>query len=358
MDDDEVEAASAGISRSLAFHTVDPPPCFIRVNAREVLSKSSADAATALCGDALARENADMVSGITKSMGVDLLRAINPTWEQSSTYVHMECFEHEAAAVDTFIACNTHGDAADAVLKVGSRNYGGFGDYGLSFAPEHVTGVQRAATVLLKHDFFAPSAVRTSGLTAIHILESAVSGKITKVAAESGFPVNMRLIQAHVIRQGSLLACWKPHKDTSGDLRGANITAVTNVTKYNTAMRVCGARSHADYSQQGDTAIFPSDMWHYTSAASVGTIKLALFYSITLAKSGRSAHFTSSPEAPITTARDMSAGSSAQRLSVAQRKGSRSSASVSSTNISDSCANEESHIVGADLPIKKRVRHE
>ena len=66
---------------------------------------------------------------------------------------------------------------------------------------------------------------------------------------------------------------------TTGDLRDANITAVTNVTAYPTAMRVCGARYHADYSRQGDTAIFSSDMWHYTSSASVGTIKLAFFYS-------------------------------------------------------------------------------
>ena len=31
---------------------------------------------------------------------------------------------------------------------------------------------------------------------------------------------------------------------------------------------------------QGDTAVFAADMWHYTSKASVGTIKLALFYSV------------------------------------------------------------------------------
>ena len=30
-----------------------------------------------------------------------------------------------------------------SVLKVGARDYGGFGDYGLSFAPEHVEHVQR-----------------------------------------------------------------------------------------------------------------------------------------------------------------------------------------------------------------------
>ena len=258
--------------------------------------------ATALCGDALAKENGDIASGMTPSPGADLLRAINPSWAASSTLVHMECFESEASAVDNFIASNTHGDAADAVLRVGSHDYTGFGDYGLSFAPEHVDGFQRAATVLLKHNFFAPSAIRTDGRNAIHILESAVSSKITVLAASNGLSVRMRLIQAHVIRQGSLLACWKAHKDTTGDLRGAHITAVTNVTQYKTAMRVCGARSHADYSRQGDTAIFSSDMWHYTSSASVGTIKLALFYSLTYANGKAWIRIDRYPDIWVTTA--------------------------------------------------------
>ena len=109
-------------------------------------------------------------------------------------------------------------------------------------------------------------------------------------------------------------------------------------------------------------AIFASDMWHYTSSASVGTIKLALFYALTRTN-GRSVHFASSADAPIATACDRTAGPSAQRLSVAHRKGSRSSTHGSSASKmhtqSDSCADKK--MIDdpiAHLPLKKRPRHE
>ena len=281
MDEDEAEAASAGICRSLMFHIADPPACYRRMNAQEVLSKHVADAEVSHATQTvLTVHNACIVEGATPSVGANLMRAIEPSWPQSDTLIHMQNFQSEAAAVDTFIASHTHGDPTCAVLKVGEREYRGFDGYGWTFAPEHVPSVQRSSTVLLKRDFFKPSTIRAFGANAIHDLEHALSAKIASLAASNGSSVALRLIQAHIIRQGSLLACWKAHLDTTGDLKGANITAVANVTAYPTAMRVCGARSHADYSQQGDTAIFSSDMWHYTSSASVGTIKLAFFYSV------------------------------------------------------------------------------
>ena len=252
-----------------------------RVNAQEVLSKEQADAVVSGAMPARAEAtNARIVGGETPSIGGDAMRLMEPSWARTDTLVHMFNVEHEARELDAFIASHTEGDATNAVLAVGNQNYGGFGDYGVTFSPILDPTVQRASTVLLKRNFFLALSIRTNGVTPIHTLERAVRFKIEKLADESGKAMELHLLQAHIIRQGCLLACWGAHVDNRGALKSANITAVTNLTEYETAMRICGARSHADYSRQGDTAVFAADMWHYTSKASVGTIKLALFYSV------------------------------------------------------------------------------
>ena len=277
----EVEAPGVGLERSLCFHATDAAPCVRRVNAQEVLSKEQADAVVSGAMPARAEAtNARIVGGETPSIGGDAMRLMEPSWARTDTLVHMFNVEHEARELDAFIASHTEGDATNAVLAVGNQNYGGFGDYGVTFSHNHNPTVQRASTVLLKRNFFLALSIRTNGVTPIHTLERAVRFKIEKLADESGKAMELHLLQAHIIRQGCLLACWGAHVDNRGALKSANITAVTNLTEYETAMRICGARSHADYSRQGDTAVFAADMWHYTSKASVGTIKLALFYSV------------------------------------------------------------------------------
>ena len=110
MDEDEAEAASAGICRSLRFHIADPPACYRRMNAQEVLSKHVADAEVSHATQSvLTAHNAHIVEGTTPSVGAKLMRAIEPSWPQSDTLIHMENFQSEAAAVDTFIASHTHG---------------------------------------------------------------------------------------------------------------------------------------------------------------------------------------------------------------------------------------------------------
>ena len=277
----EVEAPGVGLERSLGFHATDAPACMRRVNAQEVLSKKQADAVVSVAMPAQAEAtNTRIVGGETPSVGGDAMRAMDPWWARTDTLVIMFNVEREARELDAFIASHTEGDATNAVLTVGNKSYGGFGDYGVTFSPILDPTVQRASTVLLKRKFFLAPSIRTNGITPIHTLERAVRNKIEMLAAERGQAMDLHLLQAHIIRQGCLLACWGAHVDNRGALKSANITAVTNLTEYETAMRVCGARSHADYSRQGDTAVFAADMWHYTSKASVGTIKLALFYSV------------------------------------------------------------------------------
>lgn len=272
----EPETARAELERVLFCHGVDLPDTIRRVNAQEVLSKQKADTESQHVTRAVFERNSGIVSGKVPSIGADLLRCIRPYWERSDTLVHMLNFESEARSLDAFIATCTQGDATSAVLKIGGSEYAGFGGYGQSFSTNHVRAVQESSTVLLKRSFFTQTTIRNTGITPIHALEAAVRNNITNLA--SGF--DLRLLEAHIIRQGTLIACWRVHLDNTGNLKRANITAVVNVTPYETSMRIVGSRQHADYLRQGDTAVFAADMWHYTSRSSVGTIKLALFYTV------------------------------------------------------------------------------
>ena len=248
----EVEAPGVGLERSLGFHATDAPACMRRVNAQEVLSKKQADAVVSVAMPARAEAtNTRIVGGETPSVGGDAMRAMDPWWARTDTLVIMFNVEREARELDAFIASHTEGDATNAVLTVGNKSYGGFGDYGVTFSPILDPTVQRASTVLLKRKFFLAPSIRTNGITPIHTLERAVRNKIEMLAAERGQAMDLHLLQAHIIRQGCLLACWGAHVDNRGALKSANITAVTNLTEYETAMRICGARSHADYSRQG-----------------------------------------------------------------------------------------------------------
>ena len=249
----EPETARAELERVLLCHGVDLPDAYRRVNAQEILSKQKADTASQDIPHATVARNCGIVSGTVPSIGADLLRSISPDWANSDTLLHMINFENEARSVDAFIATHTQGDATSAVLKIGGKEYYGFGGYGRSFSTNHVSAVQEASTVLLKRHFFTQTSIRNTGITPIHTLEAAVRSKITSLASGNGKSVSLRLIEAHIIRQGTLIACWRPHLDNTGNLKGANITAVVNVTPYETSMRIVGSRAHADYLRQKET---------------------------------------------------------------------------------------------------------
>ena len=210
----EVEAPGVGLERSLGFHATDAPACMRRVNAQEVLSKKQADAVVSVAMPARAEAtNTRIVGGETPSVGGDAMRAMDPWWARTDTLVIMFNVEREARELDAFIASHTEGDATNAVLTVGNKSYGGFGDYGVTFSPILDPTVQRASTVLLKRKFFLAPSIRTNGITPIHTLERAVRNKIEMLAEERGKAMDLHLLQAHIIRQGCLLACWGAHVD-------------------------------------------------------------------------------------------------------------------------------------------------
>lgn len=282
MEEDDWNTSSAlqGLNQALLFHQPDDYQSFVQVNAHEVLTKDEADRRVhlndPLCANASA--NDQTVHG-DRSMGCNLFKACQPNWGSNQRVV-MLSFKDEATAVDRFIAEHAHGDAETAALYICGQRYTGFKDYGTTHVREHAPLIQQSSTVLLKRTFFQQQTIRTIGSTPIHVLEHRVSAGIKEWAGSQGNTIDLRLVQCHILRQGTLHSCWGAHVDNQKDLSGAHLTAVVNASPFQTAMRICGDKNHFDYSMVGDTALFPSDLYHYTSQACIGTIKVAFFYSI------------------------------------------------------------------------------
>ena len=150
-----------------------------------------------------------------------------------------------------------------------------------------------------------------------------------------------------------MVSCWSAHVDNKQDLSGAHLTAVVNASPFRTAMRICGDADHFEYNSVGDTALFPSDLFHYTSQACIGTIKIAFFYSIV--SSGRSVSFEQCSGA--TDDCDVGSNSAAMvRMPISQRKEPRHAAGSSGDAAVQSSVQDRPNAnrPNASIPIKKR----
>ena len=91
----------------------------------------------------------------------------------------------------------------------------------------------------------------------------------------------MELFLTDIIQQsetgesGSREAMFTPHIDNNGELSGAVLTAVMQLTNKVSGMRVLGKEEFL-YRQKGETAVFPSALFHETTRATPGTMKLSV----------------------------------------------------------------------------------
>ena len=71
------------------------------------------------------------------------------------------------------------------------------------------------------------------------------------------------------------------HTDKDGELKKADLTASVNVSDVPSAMCIAGYDKEMGYNHTGDTFIFPAALYHYTNYATIESIKVVFFYSLT-----------------------------------------------------------------------------
>ena len=133
-------------------------------------------------------------------------------WEEKTRCCRIFNLKAEATAASAWLHQQTTLEPdpitgrSHAVLMVNGKAYGGYGEYADTFAESFEAADQASATVLLKRAFFAPSQRCAKPL---HTLEQRVRNSLEP--ADASF--QLKLLQAHILRQGSLLACPSSHRD-------------------------------------------------------------------------------------------------------------------------------------------------
>ena len=161
-------------------------------------------------------------------------------------------------------------------LAIGNTTHVGYTEYGATFAlpiaGNHDKDAQQSSTVLLKRPVFT---VPMKACTPLHLLEEAI-----RTMLQEDTNCNVHLIQSHVLRQGDLHACPSSHLDSVGDTKKSHLSVLVNLSNTSSSMFMVGAESHFEYTSMGEYCVFPSDMFHYTSSACMGTVKIAFFYEL------------------------------------------------------------------------------
>ena len=210
--------------------------------------------------------------------GVRWVKGTNPGVGKSFLKAH---FKEEAESVEAFIMQYTvvgkDGESGDTSIRLSmatsAQQHIGFGGYGHTYQRVHNAKEQEMATILFKKGWFKG----TRG-TPLHKLDARIRSTIKTMAKED---VEAVLIECHAGRQSSMASCYTSHQDKDPPaLRHCALSATTGANDCKSAAHIVDDKVSMDYDRAGDTFIFPSDLYHYTSMASVGTLKIAFFYEL------------------------------------------------------------------------------
>ena len=225
--------------------------------------------------------NAAVMSSKQYSVGRTILKDL-PQWDAKSQVLGpLRCFQ-EAEAAAKWLETHTkltHDERTGSTmlsLAIGNTTHVGYTEYGATFAlpiaGNHDKDAQQSSTVLLKRPVFT---VPMKACTPLHLLEEAI-----RTMLQEDTNCNVHLIQSHVLRQGDLHACPSSHLDSVGDTKKSHLSVLVNLSNTSSSMFMVGAESHFEYTSMGEYCVFPSDMFHYTSSACMGTVKIAFFYEL------------------------------------------------------------------------------
>lgn len=245
---------------------------------RKVLTKDVAHASAGVT-PAHADHNQKIKGQVISCDGYTCL-AIEDAWDDKKMVFVHKGMEEVAQKAGLWLEKHTHVTALDdrsaMQLRIGNEAHVGYNTYMATFASKHDKHDQESSTVLLKAKVFKKG--YEGRAKPLQDLEAHVRNDLNKVLAT--YDQCAVLDQAHVLRQGDLHACPSSHTDVTKDTPKAEISSIVNLSRTASSMFVVGAKEDFEYTKVGDAASMPSAMYHYTSSACTGTVKIAFFYEI------------------------------------------------------------------------------